>query len=304
MAALDVRLPNEAVDAVLDGDLAALQQLLDEGVTLSISSELLCLAAANGRLAAVELLLSRGAEKDFTDYEGRTALMNAAMESHFQCVEALCEANAAVDVVHDDGSTALILAASNNNLQAVRILSSYGANRSLQDLEGDTAADAARLLGNHELLAWMQQSSDWTPLHHIEQLSVGRARALLHGGASLQAGAPSALERARTVGGEVGALLQAAARPWSPATHELFGPAARARAEELVRLLYSLRNEHLPNGMPRVDFAELVMSTLLRCVMTELVDDAEGEEPGSQAAGLVLTTLLTLSSRGRWLACP
>jgi hypothetical protein len=95
-------------------------------------------------------------------------------------------------------------------------------------------------------------SRAWTPLHHLEQLTPERARALLRGGAELfarpAANVPSPLERA---GGEDGAaaaagsaevreLLQRAARPWSPETHELFPARARARAVELLFLGHQL----------------------------------------------------------------
>ena len=77
--------------------------------------------------------------------------------------------------------------------------------------------------GSGRLLSWLEESRDWTPLHHIEALSKERALALLrdgadtlpstslarvstpqrHGsrtGAKLHAGSPSPLERARAIG--------------------------------------------------------------------------------------------------------
>ena len=89
-------------------------------------------------------------------------------------------------------------------------------------------------------------SPRWSPLHHVEVLSAERTRALLRGGASIHApaGTPpvSPLQRAQQQqpAGEAAQLILRAAQPWSPATHDLFPAAARARAVELCRLGYLL----------------------------------------------------------------
>ena len=104
--------------------------------------------------------------------------------------------------------------------------------------------------GHTELAAWLRSTRAWTPLHHLEQLTPERARALLRGGADLfakpAADVPSPLERASGEEGaaagsaEVREVLVRAARPWSPATHELFPARARARAVELLFLGHRL----------------------------------------------------------------
>ena len=55
--------------------------------------------------------------------------------------------------------------------------------------------------GSDRLLSWLEESRDWTPLHHIEALSKTRTRALLDAGANVHAApSPSPLERARELG--------------------------------------------------------------------------------------------------------
>ena len=107
------------------------------------------------------------------------------------------------------------------------------------------AAEKAEFQGYADLLEWLVQTRNWTPLHHLEQLTPKRARALLRGGADLHAGAPSPLARARTVGGEVSALLLRAAR-WSEGSHELFPAPARAQAVAVLRLGYLLASAQYP----------------------------------------------------------
>ena len=96
-----------------------------------------------------------------------------------------------------------------------------------------------------DLAAWLRATDGWTPLHHLEQLTPKRKRALLRGGAALHAGAPSPLERARAVGGEVSALLLRAAR-WSEGSHELFPAPGRAQAVAVLRLGYLLASAQYP----------------------------------------------------------
>ena len=80
-----------------------------------------------------------------------------------------------------------------------------------------------------------RRSTTWSS----SRVTPERARALLRGGADVRAGAPSPLERARTVGGEASALVLRAAR-WSEGSHELFPSAARAQAVAVLRLGYLL----------------------------------------------------------------
>ena len=95
-------------------------------------------------------------------------------------------------------------------------------------------------------------SHEWcSPLHHLEILSAGRARALLRAGADVgaaaRAGGPTPLSLAQALGeagqaaaGSAAELVLRAAEPWSPETHDLFPAAARARAVELLRLGFLL----------------------------------------------------------------
>jgi len=96
------------------------------------------------------------------------------------------------------------------------------------------------------VLEWCRNALQWTsPLHYLDHLSSGVARALLRDGADLHAraapGAPSPLDLAEqrcgtAAEGAVVRLVLDAARPWSPATHALWPPAKRRRASALLRL--------------------------------------------------------------------
>lgn len=128
-----------------------------------------------------------------------------------------------------------------------------------------TADKIAARRGHASIARWLLISQRWcSPLHHLHTVTPARAKALLRAGADLHASTgptqqhgpfgetPLALARAAAntpyglfmlfgAGRETTvALVVRAAEPWSPATHELFPAAARARAVALVRLGYLL----------------------------------------------------------------
>ena len=88
----------------------------------------LCVAASNGRLKCVLLLLEAGAEKDqgFTDFA--TPLFIGAQSGHLEVVQFLVEAGANKDQGNAySGSTPLYTAAQNGHLEVVRYLVESGA---------------------------------------------------------------------------------------------------------------------------------------------------------------------------------
>lgn len=159
----------------------------------------------------------------------------------------LCGAGADVNVAQSDSTAPLFLACLGQHLECVQVLSSYGAAREFGRLAtAETlawhAARAAPGTGEPADLAchdWLVQSRDWTPLHHIEVLTVERARSLLRAGADPHAGSPSPLELAECTPGDVSALLRRASR-WSLDTHAMFPAPLRARAVALLRVGYQL----------------------------------------------------------------
>ena len=202
-------------------------------------------ACFHGRVACVKLLLGAKASVDAATPAGNTALIMACRGGHVSCARLLLESGAAVDL--GNVITPLLHSCVQGHVECAQLLCSYGASRAPLDSIGP--ADAARASGHAALAEWLERSDGWEPLHHLEVNSAERTRALLRGGASVElaAGTPpvSPLERAQQrPKHEAAQLVIAAARPWSPATHSLFPPAARARAVELLRIGYHVARSH------------------------------------------------------------
>ena len=225
--------------AALHGNADCIRVLSEAGASLNLRRgddagfAPLHLAAHQGHVNCVQVLCEVGAGINQSGVSGITPLCVAVHQGQAECLRLLCEAGAAVNKVADAGVTPLWMAALQGHTVCAHILSSYGAR-------DETAAAAARRGGHVKLADWLRCAQAWTPLHHLEVLTPARALSLLRGGADLHTGSPSPLERARTVPGEVSALVVHAGRRWSPQTHHLFPATARSYAVEVLRLGYLL----------------------------------------------------------------
>ena len=117
--------------AAKNGHLEVVRLLLEAGANKErkgkTGATALILAAETGRLEVVRLLLQAGADKDAANENGKTALILAAEKGHLEVVQLLLEAGADQDSAMTGGATALMLAAQNGKLEVVRMLLEAGA---------------------------------------------------------------------------------------------------------------------------------------------------------------------------------
>ena len=105
---------------------------------------LLSAAAGKGKVEMVKELMKRGANVNWKDTQGATALMIAAKEGHRSVTVVLLKHSAInFDVQSNDGSTALIYAAQDGQEGCVTLLLRAGANTELRDKFGLTALQHA-----------------------------------------------------------------------------------------------------------------------------------------------------------------
>jgi ankyrin repeat protein len=146
------------------GDVSALDALLkrraDADYRDSCHWTPLMKAALNGHLESVQRLLNAGAEADAADKGGYTSLMLAASNNHADVVALLLDHGAMIDAREDtQGFTPLIWAAQRGHRATVELLLARGADPTLPDFEGKTAAERASEQ-NHDALRALLDAPD------------------------------------------------------------------------------------------------------------------------------------------------
>jgi hypothetical protein len=155
-----------AADAALregcyKGDVAAVRTALSDGADVNARDEAgrvpLMLAAFDGHESVVRLLVEKGAEVNAVDLAGRTALMYSSSGPFPGTVQLLLVNGAEVNLRdRAERFTALMFAAAEGHVKNVELLLIHNADRSLVDVDGDTAADFARKKGHADVVRLLE----------------------------------------------------------------------------------------------------------------------------------------------------
>ncbi len=133
---------------------ATVKVLAVKGTVEAIGATPLYIAAGEGRLAVVELLLDKGAAIEAKAEDGCTPLSTAAFNGHVDVVKLLLDRGAAVEGKHKDSVTPLAMAAQQGHIGVVRLLIEKGAVVDAKDSDGFTplaraAQNRTGLLARH-----------------------------------------------------------------------------------------------------------------------------------------------------------
>ncbi|KAK8698726.1 hypothetical protein V6N13_114835 [Hibiscus sabdariffa] len=115
--------------------------------------------ASVGDFEGLKAALSSGADKDEEDSEGRTALHFACGYGEVKCAQVLLEAGAKVDALDKNKNTALHYAAGYGRKECVALLLENGAAVTLQNMDGKTPIDVAKLNKQNEVLKLLEKDA-------------------------------------------------------------------------------------------------------------------------------------------------
>ncbi|XP_076887664.1 ankyrin repeat domain-containing protein 2B-like [Bidens hawaiensis] len=113
--------------------------------------------ASGGDLEGLKKALESGADKDEEDSEGRTALHFACGYGEVKCAQVLLEAGAKVDALDKNKNTALHYAAGYGSKECVELLLDNGAAVTLQNMDGKTPIDVAKLNNQSDVLKLLEK---------------------------------------------------------------------------------------------------------------------------------------------------
>ena len=141
--------------AALTGRTEIITALIDAGATVDLQAPdgMTALLAATAfarttrEIAAIELLLARGADPNLANVEGNDALMMTARHGLVDAVIVLLKAGADPKRANRHGTTALMQAARGHLVETARILIRAGADPTQKDENGLTPARYAKELG-------------------------------------------------------------------------------------------------------------------------------------------------------------
>ena len=148
--------------ALLNGDLAGMKKLLEQGSPINAVNEQdqtpLVLAVIKQDEALLELLIKNEASLNETDRFGRSALFYASIDEKEDIVRLLLNAGADVNLRSDLSKTPLMAATHNGNLEIAKLLLSRNADIDAQDHSGWSALFYAIWNKNAELTQLLVES--------------------------------------------------------------------------------------------------------------------------------------------------
>ena len=144
-----------------NGKLETVKLLISFGASVQSHDsnlEALQCAAAHGHTdCVVELVCRLGASIDARNCHGQTALFLASQSNQVSTVQKLCELKANVDLVDESGFTALMAASREGHFDTVSLLCTYKANSLLCCLKGTRAITFAAKRGHHKVAEFLEE---------------------------------------------------------------------------------------------------------------------------------------------------
>ena len=145
-------------------DVPAVRQLLEQGHNPNNDVDdsghtAMQIAAINGNIQIVAILIKAKAKLDVTDALGNTALFYAAERNQPDIAQLLIDVGAEVDKQNKNGMTPLMIAAARGNIAIVQALLAKGANPRKADFTGRDAVSWAQESHKPVVLQTLQRAA-------------------------------------------------------------------------------------------------------------------------------------------------
>ncbi len=141
-------------DAARVGRIDILRGLLDAGYPIDAADKhgytAVILAAYDSQPAALEFLISAGANACLGDRHGNTALMGTLFKGNSAIARRLIETHCPIDQTNNAGETALDFATLFNRFDVIPVLVKHGADPNHVDGRGESLLQLAQAQGNRQ----------------------------------------------------------------------------------------------------------------------------------------------------------
>ena len=154
---------------------------------LTLLNDQLVRAAKDNRLSIAKAALKEGADIDYQDSMGMSAVMHATCRGSERVLRFLCAKGANTNLISKQGCTALVMAARDDNLEIARCLMGSRARKSQRTMSGRTALHCAAACNSTrvaELMLKGQTSSQKSGIAFIAKMAPEDVNAVDNGGAT------------------------------------------------------------------------------------------------------------------------
>lgn len=131
-------------------------------------------AAEQGQLELLKICLEKGVDINITNRQGRTAIINASLNKHYECVSFLINAGADINKQDQTCFNPFLLSCLNNDLTLLRLVLPAKPNLDLLTRFGGVGITPASEKGHVEIVRELLEKTDinvnhtnfvgWTPL--------------------------------------------------------------------------------------------------------------------------------------------
>ncbi|GAB1437838.1 ankyrin repeat domain-containing protein [Providencia sp.] len=131
-------------------------------------------AAEQGQLELLKICLEKGVDINITNRQGRTAIVNASLNKHYECVSFLINAGADINKQDQTCFNPFLLSCLNNDLTLLRLVLPAKPNLDLLTRFGGVGITPASEKGHVEIVRELLEKTDinvnhtnfvgWTPL--------------------------------------------------------------------------------------------------------------------------------------------